>query len=77
MTQLASKTITRPDFEALSQFERAAKIREGYKVVNPPPKVEATVRKPLRSNEITRATFDGLNQVERAARIKAGVRIVD
>jgi hypothetical protein len=76
MSQFASKTITRPDFEALSQFERATKIREGYKVVNPP-QPAAKAPQPVGPKEIRRADFDALWQHERAAKIKAGFKVVD
>jgi hypothetical protein len=52
-------------------------MRDGFKVIDLPPKVETKVQRPLGPREIRRADFDALGQYERAAKMKAGYRVVD
>jgi hypothetical protein len=70
------KTLTRSDFDNLSARERAAKMKEGFTIAEPP--AEKTQSRSIPGKTITRADWDRLTPVERQAKIlKEGLKLVD
>jgi hypothetical protein len=69
------KTLTRSDFEALRPVERAAKMKEGFTIAEPPAEKPRSRR--LGEKEILRSAFDALGGRERAAKMKEGFTLVD
>jgi hypothetical protein len=70
------KTLTRSDFEALRPVERAAKMKEGFTIAEPP--AEKPRSRGLGEKEMLRSAFDALGGRERADKIlKEGFTIVD
>ena len=69
------KTLTRSDFEALGPVERAAKMKEGFTIAEPPAEKPRSRR--LGEKEMLRSAFDALGGRERAAKMKEGFTLVD
>jgi len=69
------KIMTRAAFDALPPKERAAKMSDGFTIVDPPAKKPETRK--LREKEMLRSEFDKLVARERAAKMNEGFKIVD
>jgi len=72
-----AKTITRADFDKLSQAEQAAKIRAGIVLVDAPTKVSTPPVLSSNGKTMLRAVYDKLDPYEQAGKIKAGIHVVD
>ncbi|HQT43871.1 MAG TPA: hypothetical protein PLD79_07705 [Halothiobacillus sp.] len=66
--------ISRPEFDAMNPHARAAHVRAGGVVTDPPPSGPAEITD---KNVLTRAEFDALGPVERKAAALSGKRIAD
>lgn len=71
----AAKTLLKSEFEALDARQRAAKMHEGYTLVDDEP--ASKPNRTLANNELTRAAFDALDGKERAAKMKEGFKLVE
>jgi hypothetical protein len=68
------RTITRSDFEKLSARERAAKMEEGFTLVDPPAELQ---NRKLGAKQMLRSDFDKISARGRAAKMEEGFTLVD
>jgi hypothetical protein len=69
------KTMTRAAFDALSPIERAAKMKDGFTLTDPP--VTKPESRKLGAKQMYRSDFDKLGARERATKMRDGFTLVD